>query len=104
MADPQRDKTQGDPSTGRAMDDREQSQAFIEAARELGCEENLGRFDDALRRIGAARPKADNAEATEEKDRREEAGERDKAASRKATEGSRGKRRRGGGLEEKDQT
>jgi hypothetical protein len=78
----------------------DQSQAFIEAARELGCEENFGRLDDALRRIGTARPKRDSGEATEEKDRREEAAERDKAAGRKAPEGSRGKRRRGVALKE----
>jgi hypothetical protein len=45
--------------------------AFIEAARELGWGENFGRYDDALRRIGMARLKADSAETTEEKDRRE---------------------------------
>jgi hypothetical protein len=81
-----------------------QSQAFIEAARELGCEENFGRFDNALRRIGAARPKPDSSETTEEKASREEAVERDRTASRKATEGSRGKRRRGGGLKEEGST
>jgi hypothetical protein len=78
----------------------EQRQAFIEAARELGCEENFGRFDDALRRIGSPRPKPESSETKEEKVRREEAGDRDRAASRKTTEGSRGKRRRGGGLKE----
>jgi hypothetical protein len=36
------------------MDDAEQSQRFIEAARELGCEEDLGRLDEALRRIANA--------------------------------------------------
>jgi hypothetical protein len=82
----------------------EQRQAFIDAARELGCEENFGRFDDALRRIGAARPSPDKAGTTEEKASRGEAVERDRAASRKATEGSRGKRRRGGGLKEEGST
>jgi hypothetical protein len=90
-------------SPKRKAADAEQSRAFIEAARELGCEENFGRFDDALRRIGAVRPKASgSAETAAEKGRREEAAERGKAAGRKATEGSRGERRRGGGLKEKD--
>ena len=37
------------------------------------------------------------AETAVETDEREAAGDKDRAASRKATEGSRGKRRRGGG-------
>ena len=35
--------------------DPEQSQRFIETARQLGCEENLDRFDEAVKRIGRAR-------------------------------------------------
>jgi hypothetical protein len=41
--------------------DAEQSRAFIEKARELGCEENLGRLDDALRRIARAGPEPHQA-------------------------------------------
>lgn len=36
--------------------DPEQRRRFIEVARELGCEENLARFDEAVKRIGKARP------------------------------------------------
>ena len=35
--------------------DPEQSRRFIETARELGCDENLDRFDEAVKRIGRAR-------------------------------------------------
>jgi hypothetical protein len=38
-----------------AMDDPEQSARFIEAAKELGCEGALDRFDEAVKRIGKAR-------------------------------------------------
>ena len=80
----------------------DQSQLFIEAARELGREENVGRFDDALRRVGKARPRSVGNETAAEKGKREEAIDRDRTASRKATEGSRGKRRRGGGLQKEE--
>ncbi len=40
------------PKRGEA--DPDQSRRFIEGARELGCEENLGRLDEALRRIAKA--------------------------------------------------
>jgi hypothetical protein len=33
-----------------------QYQRFLEAARELGCEENMGRLDEALRRVAKAPP------------------------------------------------
>lgn len=36
--------------------DREQSRAFIEAARGLGCEENLGRLDEMVRRVARLPP------------------------------------------------
>ncbi len=50
------------------MDDPEQSRRFIETARELGCEENLGRFDDAVKRIGKARrPPQESGKAGKEK-------------------------------------
>ncbi len=39
------------------MDDPEQSRRFIEAARELGCDEDLARFQETLRRIARAKPK-----------------------------------------------
>ena len=42
------------PSSGEATDP-EQSQRFIDLARQLGCEENLDRFDEAVKRIGKAR-------------------------------------------------
>jgi hypothetical protein len=35
--------------------DPERSARFIETARQLGCEENLDRFDEAVKRIGRAR-------------------------------------------------
>jgi hypothetical protein len=60
------------------------------------------RSDGSARRglSRTARPKPHSAEKAEGKDRREEAIERDSTDGRKATEGSRGKRRRGGGLNE----
>jgi hypothetical protein len=36
--------------------DQEQSRRFIEAARELGCEGNLDRFDEAARRVLSSPP------------------------------------------------
>jgi hypothetical protein len=36
--------------------DPAQYQRFLEAARELGCEENMGRLDEALRRVAKAPP------------------------------------------------
>jgi hypothetical protein len=35
----------------------DQTQRFIEAARELGCDESEERFDDALRKVAKAKPK-----------------------------------------------
>lgn len=43
--------------SGRA--DPDQYQRFLEAARELGCEENFPRFEDALKRIVKAKPRPD---------------------------------------------
>ena len=42
------------PSKGKETDP-EQSARFIETARQLGCEENLDHFDEAVKRIGKAR-------------------------------------------------
>jgi hypothetical protein len=86
----------------RKADDSEQSRAFIEAARELGCEGNLGRLDEMIRRVAklptrAAAMPASEPEAAPEKRRREEAAEPGRAVSSKETEISRGKRRLGGG-------
>ena len=78
------------------------SQLFTGAAREPGREENFGRSDDALRRVGKARPRSAGDETAADKAKREEAVDRDRTASRKATEGSRGKRRRGGGLRKEE--
>lgn len=57
------------PSTrdprANATPDLGQRQRFIETARELGCEENLGRFDEAVRRIGNARRSPGEAKAVD---------------------------------------
>ncbi len=45
--------------------DKAQSERFIEAARELGCEEGFGRFDETLRRVAKAPPRP-REPATEE--------------------------------------
>ena len=47
---------------------------------------------------GAGRKPEGNPETATATDERRRAGENDRVASRRATEGSRGKRRRGGGL------
>ena len=47
------------PRGGKA--DPEQSARFIEGARELGCEENLWRLDEAMRRIAKAKPQPRSA-------------------------------------------
>lgn len=46
------------PGAGQqsAEADPGQSQRFIEAARELGCEENFAQFEEALKRIVKAKP------------------------------------------------
>ena len=36
--------------------DKDQRQRFIDAARELGCEEGFDRLDEALRRVGTTPP------------------------------------------------
>lgn len=41
----------------QAPDSKEQRQRFIDAARELGCEEGFDRLDDALKRVGTTPPK-----------------------------------------------
>jgi hypothetical protein len=55
MASRPKERTGFKPTHG--SDDAEQSQRFIEAARELGCEENFARFEDALKRIVRAKSK-----------------------------------------------
>jgi hypothetical protein len=40
-----------------------QSERFKEAARELGCDESEERFDEALRKIGKAKPKPEPLDA-----------------------------------------
>jgi hypothetical protein len=35
----------------------EQSKAFIDAARELGCDENPARFEEKLKKVAAHKPK-----------------------------------------------
>lgn len=40
----------------RKANDPEQSQAFLEAARKLGCEENLGRLDEMIWRVAKLPP------------------------------------------------
>ena len=37
--------------------DKDQRDRFVEAARELGCEEGFNRPDDALKRVGTTPPK-----------------------------------------------
>ena len=41
--------------TGKAAD-KAQSRRFIEAARELGCDEDEAAFDEKLRKVGAPKP------------------------------------------------
>ncbi|HZI18377.1 MAG TPA: hypothetical protein VEY09_07250 [Pyrinomonadaceae bacterium] len=41
---------------GPAASEPDQYQRFLEAARELGCEENMDRLDDALRRVAKTPP------------------------------------------------
>ena len=51
---PARGRSGGAKARSAARDDKadpEQFQRFLETARELGCEENFGRFEDALKRI-----------------------------------------------------
>jgi hypothetical protein len=73
------------------------NERFIRTARELGCEENLDRFDEAVKQVGSAKPTPQKSasDAQSEAAASAEAGEKDRAASRKAVEGSRAKRRRG---------
>jgi hypothetical protein len=52
---PKRKAPEHDPETPAGMDDPEQSQRFMEAARELGCEETGEAFERALARILPAR-------------------------------------------------
>jgi hypothetical protein len=40
-----------------------QSDKFIEAARELGCDDDPAHFDEMLKKVARHKPKLDNAEA-----------------------------------------
>jgi hypothetical protein len=51
--------------------DPEQFQRFLETARELGCEDNLDRFDEAVKRIGKARQKPPQTKAAAKKSDKE---------------------------------
>lgn len=42
----------------RAANDAAQSQRFIDAARELGCDESEERFNEALRKVAKHKPVA----------------------------------------------
>jgi hypothetical protein len=56
------------PPANAGKADPEQSARFIEGARELGCEENLWKLDEVIRRIARAKPlprKARKQEKTE---------------------------------------
>jgi hypothetical protein len=44
------------PPSAVGKADPEQFQRFLETARELGCEENFDRFEEALKRIVRAKP------------------------------------------------
>lgn len=43
------------------------SQAFIDAARELECDESEGRFNTVLRQVAKHKPKLDEAKAEKDK-------------------------------------
>jgi hypothetical protein len=45
------------PPVPKPLSDAEQSRRFIEAARELGCEENFEQFEEALKVIVRAPPR-----------------------------------------------
>ena len=49
-------QARGESKAAAGAADPDQAERFIEAARELGCEDNLARFDEAVKRIGKARP------------------------------------------------
>jgi hypothetical protein len=57
------------PDTDSATSD--QSRRFIAAARELGCEERLDRFDEAVRVIGKARRPPERGPAGKDRQRDE---------------------------------
>jgi hypothetical protein len=40
----------------RQADDKEQSKLFIEAARELGCDEDPAHFDEILKKVARHKP------------------------------------------------
>lgn len=45
-----------------AEDDRSQSDKFKDAARELGCDEDEGRWEERLRKVAKQRPQPRDAE------------------------------------------
>jgi hypothetical protein len=44
-------------TTKKLMKEPRQVEAFRKAARELGCDDNEGKFQDALRTVAKAKPK-----------------------------------------------
>ena len=60
--------------------DKDQRERFIEAARELGCEEGLDRLDDALKRVGSTPPQPLEKAAKRERIVRRPASERKQKA------------------------
>lgn len=56
MVSPQGYKPVKKPNTNQK--DQKQVEAFRKAARELGCDEDEGRFQEALRQIAKAKPSA----------------------------------------------
>lgn len=44
------------PGAKKTNSSKKQSDAFIKAARDLGCDEDEAKFNAALRRIGEAKP------------------------------------------------
>lgn len=49
--------------------DKDQRQRFIDAARELGCEEGFDRMDEALKRIGTTPPQTQTQTPVENRER-----------------------------------
>lgn len=49
------------------QDQLEQSRRFVEAARELGCDEDEAKFDEKLRRVAGRKPPAPKAKPAKTK-------------------------------------
>ena len=62
-------------TSNRQFDDA-QRQRFIEAARQLGCEEGFDRLDEALKRVGATPPQVQTPTENRERAARRPAPER----------------------------